>query len=137
MNPKANNSTSDLCQESTFTRIFRDYSEDLFRYLFYKTGNENLAQDITQEAFLKMWKNCAEVIFATAKNYVFTIANNLMRNEFKHQKVVMRFRDKATEGKNLESPEYLMEEKEWKAKIETAIGNLPEKTTVSFPVEPN
>lgn len=121
-----------LCEEATFTTVFSEYSQTLFRYLYYKTGNASLSEDLTQESFTKMWKNCASVIFATAKSYVFTIANNLLLNEYKHQKVVLKFQEKPQADRTIEDPEYLMEEREWKAKIEAAIAALPEKQRTVF-----
>ena len=79
-----------------------------------------------------MWQNCARVIFETAKSYVFTTANNLLLNEYKHQKVVLKFQEKPQADRTLEDPAYLMEEREWKDKIEAAIAALPEKQRVVF-----
>jgi RNA polymerase sigma-70 factor (ECF subfamily) len=121
-----------LCEEDTFTAVFSEYGQPLFRYLYYKTGNTALSEDLTQEAFTKMWKNCASVIFETAKSYVFTIANNLLLNEYKHQKVVLKFQEKPQADRTIENPEYLMEEREWKDKIEAAIAALPEKQRTVF-----
>lgn len=79
-----------------------------------------------------MWKNYTSVIFEIAKSYVFTIANNLLLNEYKHQKVVLKFQEKPQTDRTIEDPEYLMEEQEWKDKIEAAIATLPEKQRTVF-----
>lgn len=121
-----------LCNESTFSEVFNEYSESLFKFLYYKSGNEELSKDITQESFLKLWQNCAEVAFTTAKGYVFTIAKNRLFNEFEHQKVKLKFAQKPQIDKTVQSPEYLLEEKELKQEIEDAIAALPEKQRVAF-----
>ncbi len=121
-----------LCEESTFTKIFREYSKTLHNYLYYKTGNLPMSKDLAQEAFTRLWKNCASVIPASAKGYVFKIANNLLINEYNHQKVVLNFERKPTSDRDQESPEYLLEEKELKEKLEAAIAALPEKQRVVF-----
>ena len=125
------NSTS-VCEESIFTKIFKEYAKSLHNYLFYKTGNHDLSEDLTQEAFTKLWKNCASVISTSAKGYVFKTANNLLINNYNHQKVVLKFENLPHTDRSNESPEYLLEEKEFKAKLESAIATLPEKQRVVF-----
>ncbi len=125
------NSTS-VCEESTYTKIFKEYAKTLHNYLFYKTGNRDLSEDLTQEAFTKLWKNCASVIPESAKGYVFKTANNLLINNHNHQKVVLKFENLPHTDRSNESPEYLLEEKEFKTRLENAIASLPEKQRIVF-----
>jgi RNA polymerase sigma-70 factor (family 1) len=125
------NSTS-VCEEPVFTKIFKEYAKSLHSYLFYKTGNRDLSEDLTQEAFVKLWKNCASVIPESAKGYVFKTANNLLINNYNHQKVVLKFENLPHTDRSNESPEFLLEEKEFKSKLENAISSLPEKQRVVF-----
>lgn len=126
------NQKASLCEESTFSKIFREYSQTLFNFLYYKSGNQNLAQDLTQEAFMKLWQNCQSVLLASAKGYVFKTANNLMINEFKHQKVKLKFQGIKQKQETNETPSFLLEEKELKEQLENAIATLPEKQRVVF-----
>jgi len=121
-----------LCEESTFTLIFKEYSKTLHNYLYYKTGNPGLSRDLTQEAFMRLWKNCKSVRYDTAKGYVFKTAKNLLMNEYAHQKVVLKFESNPTLSYTNQSPEYLLEEKELKERLERAIAELPEKQRVVF-----
>ncbi len=124
--------TSSICEESTFTAIFKEYSKTLHNYLYYKTGNLTLSKDLTQEAFTRLWKNCQSVMLDSAKGYVFKVANNLLINEYNHQKVVLKFQKEPINSQTNESPQYLLEEKELKAALEAAIAALPEKQRVVF-----
>lgn len=121
-----------LCEEPVFTKVFKEYASNLYNYLFYKTGNKSLSHDLTQEAFTKLWQNCASVLFNGAKGYVFKTANNLLINEYKHQQVVHKYEKNFFSGSTNQSPEYLMEEKELKLQIEQAIADLPEKQREVF-----
>lgn len=121
-----------LCEEPVFSRIFREYAQTLHHYLYYKTGNHDLAQDLTQEAFVRLWRRCEGVSLAHAKGYVFKTANNLLLNHHEHQKVVLRFEKESLPHQNPESPEYLMEESELQNQLEAAISALPEKQRVVF-----
>lgn len=125
-------STQSLCQESVYSKVFREYSTTLFNYLYYKCGDESQAKDLTQEAFLKLWQNCAKVSFETAKGYVFATANNKLLNIYEHQKVKLKFQRLRKQTHTNESPEFIMEVKELKYELETAISALPEKQRVVF-----
>ena len=85
-----------------------------------------------QEAFIKLWENCEKVSPDKAKSYVYTIAVNLMKNEIKHQKVVLRHAQSKPKGFTNESPEFLMEEKQYLQKLENAIAKLTEAERVAF-----
>ena len=121
-----------ICEESVYTSIFKDYSKNLYNFLYYKTGNLNLAKDLTQEAFTHLWKNCASVLLQNAQGYVFKTANNLLINEYKHQKVVLEFENIPRSDAHKESPAFLLEEKELKKQLELAIAELPEKQRIVF-----
>lgn len=121
-----------LCEESNYTKVFLEYAKTLRNYLFYKTGNVELSNDLTQEAFTKLWQNCASVLPNSAKGYVFKTANNLLINEYNHKKVVLKHENLPHTARSNETPEYLLEEKEFKAKLEIAIADLPEKQRIVF-----
>ena len=121
-----------LCEEQTFTNVFRTYAKTLHHYLFYQTGDDDLAHDLTQEAFTRLWKNCQSVVLNTAKGYVFTIAKNLLRNRHQHQKVVLQYQQTVREEPAVQDPQFLLEEKELAERLQQAIADLPEKQRVVF-----
>jgi len=126
------NPINSLCQEHTFSKVFRSYSTTLFNYLYYKSGDENQAQDLVQDAFMKLWQNCSSVSLDTAKGYVFKTANNKMLNLYQHNKVKLKFKNLDHKGHTNESPEFLMLEKEQFQQINKAIDDLPEKQRTVF-----
>jgi len=122
-----------VCEEMAFANFFRANATNLRNYLFYKFGNEEQASDVAQEAFIKLWENCASVPFEKAKSYVYTIANNTTLNQIAHQKVVLNYsKNVAKPFITNESPEYVLEEEEFRIKLQTAIGNLTESQRTAF-----
>lgn len=115
-----------VCEEEVFSSLFRSHAESLVNYLYYKSGNYSGAEDLMQDAFAKLWKECAKVSFEKAKSYLFTIATNAFLNEIKHEKVVLKFEKRGHSQLTKESPQYLLEEEEFKQKLERAIAALPE-----------
>lgn len=129
----SNKELSGICKENVFSGFFKSHAKALRNYLYYKFGNEDQAEDVTQEAFIKLWQNCADVPIEKAKSYIYTIANNASLNVIAHQKVVLNYA-KSSPNKDTtnESPEFILEEDEFKSKLLKAIGKLNETQRVAF-----
>ena len=114
------------CEEKTFQKLFMQHLDSLRNFLFYKSGNSGFAEDTAQEAFIRLWKNCAKVPVEKAKSFLFTTANNLFLDDAKHQKVKLKYQQQVSKNPISESPEFLMEEQEFKEQLQKAIDALPE-----------
>ncbi|MBD0832363.1 RNA polymerase sigma factor [Aestuariibaculum sediminum] len=121
-----------ICEESIFSSIFKKYAKDLHNFLYYKYGEKLNPQDKVQEAFVKLWENCAKVTPEKAKSFVFTTANNLMLNEAAHQKVILKYRTTNPKTYTNENPEFLMQENEYYNKLQNALTNLTEAQREAF-----
>jgi len=121
-----------ICQEETYKSIYFEHSEYLRNFLYYKSGNMTLAEDLSQDAFIKLWENCKKVSVEKAKSYLFTIANNLFINKINHQKVVLQFANKAKPKTEKSDPLFILQKNEFKARLEKAISELPEIQRVVF-----
>ncbi len=121
-----------LCNQKTFDFVFFSHAKDLRNYLYYKFGNLETAEDIVQESFIKLWINCAKVTFQKSKSYLFTIATNLFIDKKRHEKVVLQFKNKIQTNIEHESPDFILQEKEFMLKIQNTIGNLPDKQREVF-----
>ncbi|MBU2947488.1 RNA polymerase sigma factor [Zobellia uliginosa] len=123
--------TGNVCEEQVFDTIFKANSKTVFNYIYYKFGNEEKAHDAVQEAFVKLWENCAKVSPEKAKSFVYTVANNLYLNVIKAEKVRLKYADKTLKVTH-ESPEFLLEEEEFKQKLNRALDSLPENQRTTF-----
>ncbi|TKD61920.1 RNA polymerase sigma factor [Flavobacterium sp. ASW18X] len=121
-----------VCEEQQYNTIFRTTSKTVFNYIYYKFGNEEKANDAVQEAFVKLWENCSKVAPDKAKSYLFTVANNLYLNVIKAEKVRLKHADKHRNESTNESPEFLLEEQQFKEKLENALDALPENQRTTF-----
>ncbi len=74
-----------------FRSVFDLYYESIRHFAYFKTGDVDLADDIVQEVFLKLWDMRGKVKDETVKALLYTIAGNIIRNHYKHLKVVYNF----------------------------------------------
>jgi len=116
-----------------FKTLFDTYFKSIRNFLYYKSGNMELAEDLTQDAFLILWNKKDQIDPSKVKSYLYTIAHNLFLNEIKHQKVVTKFAQRPQiKTASTETPQFLMEEGEFQQKLISAIESLPEKNRIVF-----
>ncbi len=122
----------DICAESIFAQIYNKYAPTLRDFLYYKYGSQLDPADKVQEAFIKLWDRCKDVSQDKAKSFLFTVANNMMLNEIKHNKVVLRYKKRPVRSSTNESPEFIMEQEQYLQRYQEVLGKLSEEQRVAF-----
>lgn len=118
--------------KSWFRDIFDHNYEYVRNYLFYLSGDISLAEDLAQDVFLQLWENRLKVKDETVRAYLFTIARNNFFKDKRRQKYDLAFRSTYFEKIENESPEFVMEMKEFDRKLQKGIADLPGKSRVVF-----
>lgn len=121
-----------VCKEEIFRSVFTTHAEPLINFMYYRTGDYPASEDLMQDAFATLWKECAKVSLEKAKSFLFTVANNKFLNKVKHQKIVLKFEQLGHSQLSNETPQFLLEEAEFKQRLETAIASLPEGQRTVF-----
>lgn len=121
-----------VCEESVYNKIYNEHGSAIWRFIYFKCGNSAQADDLVQDAFIKLFQNCAKVTPEKAKSYLYTVANNAFLNEIAHSKVVLKHKNQVTSHTNKETPQYLLEEKEFSEKLQKAIADLTESQRTAF-----
>jgi RNA polymerase sigma-70 factor (family 1) len=121
-----------VCEEQIFQQLFFEYATRIRNFIYFKSGDLPLSEDLTQEAFLRLWNNCETVSYTKARSFLFTVANNLFLDVVKHQKVVQQFQLLPKSKEHVHTPEQLLEETDMKSRLETALMALPEKQRLVF-----
>ncbi len=127
-----NKSSNKICQQKVFKAIFETHAKELKHFLYFKTGDIAKSEDLLQDTFLKLWSNCSKVDYDNVKGFLYTVANNLFLNARKHEAVKWKHQKALAKESTNETPQFLLEEKEYLVKIETAIASLPEKQKEVF-----
>jgi len=69
-----------------FENIYIKYSDKIYRYLYLNTKDPYLAEDITAEVFLRVWKKWKELKKDYIQALLFKIAKNILIDYFRKQK---------------------------------------------------
>ncbi len=122
----------DICKPETFKRLYFLYAKEVKSFLIFKYGNIEQAEDITQDAFIKLWENCKKISFSKAKSYLYTVASNAFINIKKHEQVKRKHHDKLSQNSSSITPEHILLEKEFYQKLKKVIDGLPKKQKEVF-----
>jgi RNA polymerase sigma-70 factor (ECF subfamily) len=115
-----------------FKELFDRHYKPVRNFLYYKLGDMPLAEDLTQEVFLKVWEKRATILPDSVQSLLFTIANHLALNHFNSAKARFEFRHRGEEKPGTENPESVMEQKEFEERLKSALARLPENQRVVF-----
>lgn len=64
-----------------FETVYQSYSGSIHRTLLGMTGNHSVAEELTQEAFLKAWKGLPQFGFRSSlKTWLYQVAINVGRD---------------------------------------------------------
>src|SRR3990170_7331600 len=73
-----------------FEEFFGEEHARLFGALCFVTGDRHEAEEIMQDAFLRMWERWDEVQFADPSAYLFRTAMNVFRNRYRRSALGLR-----------------------------------------------
>ena len=118
--------------KADYIDLFNQLYSPIKNFIYYKTGDIELADDIAQDTFIKIWEKRNEIRKETVKSLLYTIAGNLCKNRFEHQQVVFEFANNFQQTETSVSPEFELELKEFNDKLQNAIGNLNDKNRIVF-----
>ena len=114
-----------------FKEYFDTYFDSIKNFIYYKTGDIDIAEDLSQDVFLKLWENMSNLKHQTVKAYIYTIASNIYKNHYNRKKVEYNFQVNFSDL-NSESPEFIMETNEFNKQLQKSIEKIPEKSRIVF-----
>ncbi len=126
------NLNDSICKEQIFSGIYKKYAQQVHDFLYYKYGEQFNPNDKMQEAFIKLWEHCKTVPLEKAKSFLFTVANNMVLNDIKHHKVVLKHQMTNPVDYTNETPEFLLEKDQYLESYQTALSKLTEEQRIAF-----
>ena len=69
-----------------FHTIYAEHAGAVHRFALHVTGNRSAADDLTAEAFVRLWTATGEIRLATVRAYLFTIVRHLHISELRRSR---------------------------------------------------
>ena len=73
--------------------IYNTHFDNLRRYLYYRSGDQNLSQDIAQNVFMKIWNKKIDTSTGNIKSLLFKIGSDEFINHYRRLKVERDYLD--------------------------------------------
>ena len=113
--------------EDSISKIYKQYYSDVYRFLICFSGNQNDAEDCTQEVFIRVLNNLSN--FNGSKNmktWIFSIAKHVAVDHYRKKKFTSFFKDGffTQISSNDKEPHELIEQIEMKKCVHEAISKL-------------
>jgi len=115
-----------------FKNLFDIHFDTIRNYIYYRSGDPEIATDIAQETFMRVWEKQIKIEKKKTKGLLFKIAGDLFISNYRRQKVVLQFKLNLKPDIVYHSPEDQLQFEELKVKYETALAKLPEKQRTVF-----
>ncbi|MBI9053514.1 MAG: sigma-70 family RNA polymerase sigma factor [Bacteroidales bacterium] len=114
-----------------FKKYFDEYFDDIRNFIYYKCSDIELSEDLSQEVFVKLWERMDSIKPESVRSYLYTIASNLFKNHYNRKKIEFKFISTLEDFDN-ESPEFIMEFKEFDIQLQKTLSDIPEKSREVF-----
>jgi RNA polymerase sigma-70 factor (ECF subfamily) len=120
--------------ERAFQTLFRKYYVSMCNYACQILDNKELAEEIVQDMFVKIWEKRQTLIIETSvKNYFFRSVRNHCLNHIQHEKIKKQYAGRVLESARQEiDPEQYFIEVDLIRRIEESITSLPPKRREIF-----
>ncbi|MBU0695719.1 MAG: RNA polymerase sigma-70 factor [Bacteroidetes bacterium] len=119
-------------EKEDFKLLFDTYFDAIKNYLFYRVGDVDIATDITQDVFMRIWEKQMKLDMNNAKYLLYKIARDMLVSKYRRMEVenkyVNRMQFEMTEITTDNSYDF----KQLQKKYDAALMRLPEKQRTVF-----
>jgi len=115
-----------------FKTLFEMHFTQVRSYVFYRSGNTEVATDIAQEAFMKIWEKQNSVKTNKVKGLLFKIANDLFITHYRKEQRSFEFFNNYVFDKETHSPEEEMAFEQLKENYRKALDGMQERQRTVF-----
>jgi RNA polymerase sigma-70 factor (ECF subfamily) len=113
--------------EDKIDNIYNRYYSEVYRFLICFSGNQNDAEDLTQEVFIRVLNNLSNIqSINNLKTWIFSIAKHVAIDHYRKRRFSSLFSDGFFKQfvSSEKEPNELFEQNEMKRLVDTAISKL-------------
>lgn len=99
-------------QKDNFEKAYLDFSDQIFRYIYYRVFDRDVAKELTQETFFKVWDYIAKGNqIENIRAFLYRTAHNTVINSIRDKKQILSI-EELQEGLGFDIEDKAQEEKQ-------------------------
>ena len=114
-----------------FKMIYEAHFDDLRRYLIFRSGDQDLSEDIAQNVFMKVWTKKIEIASGNIKSLLFKMATDEFISHIRKKKVEKEYTE-SIDLKLIRESDNNDDLLKKKVIFQKALNQLPEKQKTAF-----
>ncbi|MFC2118915.1 RNA polymerase sigma factor [Bacteroidota bacterium] len=118
--------------QEKFKKLFDNHFDSVRNYIFYRSGDKDLATDIAQDTFMRIWEKKINFNADNPSALLYKIASNLFVSNYRRKKLALNFQLNIKSEESSNSPEDELRFKELNNKYNKALQQMPEKQRTVF-----
>ncbi len=115
-----------------FKVVFDRYFDSVRAYIYYRCGDAELATDIAQDAFIRIWEKQVQFDIKQNKGLLYKISGDLFVNHCRRKKIAGKYEKELSLEFSSEETDNLVQYMELKKRYEKALAKLTEKQRIVF-----
>ena len=112
--------------EIKFRLLYERLVQPLYRYVYFKCSDKELAQDVVQDVFSKVWDKFESIDDETASAYCYRAAKNILINKIEKQSSKRKYENNVILENSPMNPHQELAAKEFQDYVSHVITSLPE-----------
>ncbi|MBK3516626.1 RNA polymerase sigma-70 factor [Carboxylicivirga marina] len=109
-----------------FKSLFNEQFDPLRNYIYYRCGDAELATDIAQDVFMKLWEKKLDKPPKELIGLLYKMAKDAFISKYRRSKTEQEFIARPPDNAESQSPEEELNYKELKRTYERALKEMPE-----------
>lgn len=118
--------------QQEFKILFDSYFDSVRSYIYYRCSDMDLASDIAQEVFMKIWEKQLMPDKNKEKGLLYKMANDLFISHYRHQMVELNYSQSIVVEQSEPSPDTGLDYEELTQTYQRALSEMPEGQRVAF-----
>lgn len=118
--------------KAEFKQIFDAHFDAIRSYIYYRCSDEQVASDIAQDIFIKVWEKRDQLSVGSIKPLLYKIARDMTADYYRKQQVRLNFASAMATVVEAVSPQDSLQFEELRERYSVALARLPDDQRETF-----
>jgi RNA polymerase sigma-70 factor (ECF subfamily) len=119
-------------RKEEFKKLFDTYFDAIRRYLYYRCSDSELASDVAQDLFTRIWEKSMQIDPLKDKALLYKMASDMIISKLRRKKVELNYSSSIVIEEYRNTPESNIEYKQLQLKYSEILLKMPEKVRTTF-----